>query len=411
MRPSRERGFWLLWTATAAGNVSDGIRLTALPLLVAGWTRDPRLIAGLEAAMLAPWLLFGLPAGALADRADRRRLLWAADLTRLGLYAVLVAAILTGLASVPLAYAVALGLGAAEALRDNAAQALLPAILPDGQLERGNSRLVAAEVGGEELAGPAAGGLLFAAAPALPFLVNGALLTAAAAGELALPAPPRAGPDRPRRPLHREVADGLRWLLSDRLLRVLAAGAALLTMLTVAWESLLVLYVLERLGGGGRAYGLVWTVGAAGGLLGGLAAPRVAGWLGRPRALLAAFTACAGAQLTLGLTASLPLTAAMMALTSFAFALWNVLAASLRQRLTPGGLLGRVTSVWRTAAVGCAAPLGALLGGTLAGAYGLHAPFFAGGPLLLAAGAAVAAAAARDPRLRAAAPPVAGGRR
>src|SRR5688572_14160277 len=69
------RSFGWLWGATAASNLSDGVRMAALPLMAATLSTDAISVAGVHAAGLLPWLLFGLPAGVLVDRMDRRRLL------------------------------------------------------------------------------------------------------------------------------------------------------------------------------------------------------------------------------------------------------------------------------------------------------------------------------------------------
>src|SRR3954447_464671 len=91
-------GFTRLWSASALSNVADGVYVVVLPLLAATLTRSPALVAGIAMAERLPWLLFALPAGALADRLDRRRVMIGVQLRRLaviGSLAVLTAADLT----------------------------------------------------------------------------------------------------------------------------------------------------------------------------------------------------------------------------------------------------------------------------------------------------------------------------
>jgi predicted MFS family arabinose efflux permease len=88
--------------------------------------------------------------------------------------------------------------------------------------------------------------------------------------------------------------------------------------------------------------------------------------------LLLAGLAMAGSQLVLGLTASVIIAAAMLAASSAAFALFNMIAVTMRQRRVPDGLLGRVTSLYGTVAGGAEA-LGALAGGAIATAAGIRA--------------------------------------
>lgn len=189
-----------LLAAATLSNVGDGIRLTALPLLAVTLTREPVLVSGLLAAAYLPWLVFGLPVGVLVDRTDRARLMAVANLARavlLGMLAVLVG---TGNATLWVLYLVAFAVGVAEAAHDNAAQSLVPHLVPNADLERANGQVLTVESVGQDLAGPALGGLLFAAVAAAPFGVNAAGAAVSAALVRGLPAPPvtRAGPLRLR---------------------------------------------------------------------------------------------------------------------------------------------------------------------------------------------------------------------
>jgi len=91
--------FWQLWSASALSNLADGLVKIALPLVAVTLTDSPGLVAGITLAVTLPWLLFALPAGALADRVDRRRAMVAANLARAAAVAVLAVPLVLGLES------------------------------------------------------------------------------------------------------------------------------------------------------------------------------------------------------------------------------------------------------------------------------------------------------------------------
>jgi hypothetical protein len=172
-------GFARLWTANAVSNLGDGVTLVAGPLLAASLTRDPRLVAGLAVAQRLPWLLFSLVSGALVDRLDRRLVMVRVDAARAVVVGLLGVAVLADAATLPLLYAIFFALGTAETLFDNAAVSILPAVVPTDQLSRANGRLLGAQMVANELVAPPLGGWLFAAAAAVPFLVDAGSFAAA----------------------------------------------------------------------------------------------------------------------------------------------------------------------------------------------------------------------------------------
>jgi predicted MFS family arabinose efflux permease len=167
-------------------------------------------------------------------------------------------------------------------------------------------------------------------------------------------------------------------------LRSMLVLGSVLVAADSAWFALLVLYTTQELALPAAAYGVLLAVGAAGGVVGGLLAARLADRFGRGVALLAAVGVAASTQVALGLTAEPVLAAVLLLGSSFAFAVWNVTSVSARQRLVPAGVLGRVVGAYRTCTMSAAA-VGAVLGGIVAAGFGLRAPFLAGGLLLLAA--------------------------
>ncbi|HKE98184.1 MAG TPA: MFS transporter [Actinomycetes bacterium] len=386
-RRSLGPGFHRLWGASALSNLADGAFVVALPLLAAQLTRSPGLVAGVALAERLPWLLFALVAGALADRLDRRRTMVNVQLLRVAVIGGLAAAVALDLASLPMVYAAAIVLGVGETLFDTAAQSAITAVVARDDLSRANGRLYAAEATANQFLGPALGGALAGVAAIGLVLAFGAsaLCFGLAAALLAL----LRGAFKPERPdaparLHAEIAEGLRYLAGHRVLRTLAIMTGVQNLANTAWFSIFVLYAVgpgSALELSRGAYGLLFTFMGAGGVLGSLIAPRLERWLGRSNVLALAIVAGATAAATPAVTSLVPLIAAAFVLSSVGVVIWNVVAVSLRQRITPDRLLGRVNAGYRLLAWG-SMPLGAALGGAVAELLGLRAVFALSGAIV-----------------------------
>jgi MFS family permease len=369
--------------SSGTANLGDGIREVALPLLAAAITRDTLLVSGLTACAYAPWLLLSMPIGALVDRGRPELYLFGAGVARCVLLTVLCVDLLAGDRSLVLLYCVAFLLGVGEAAYDNASQSLIPRVVPDRDLEKANGALVTAERLGEDLAGPAVGGVLFTVSAALPFVVNAVSLGLGTLLVAGLRTPPPAGNgSRPVRGLLREAGAGMRWLWRADLVRGVIATGAALTFLTQTWEPLLVLLVTGSMGVPDIGYGIILALGAAGGIAGAAVTPALARRCDHGRLRVAALGVTGAADLALAAVPSPPMAALALGLASAAFALWNVLSVSLRQRLVPPDVLARVNAASRTLSM-TAAPLGALAGGWIAHALGLRAPLWASGAALV----------------------------
>ena len=347
------------------------------PLLAASLTRDPILVAGLSFAQRVPWLLFPLISGALVDRLDRRRVMGYADAARTTLIGALGAAALVGWASMPLLFVVFFLMGTLETLFDNASQAIIPALVSRDRLERANSRLYAAEIVSNQLAGPPLGGFLFGLAVAVPFLLDAGTYAAAAALILAL-----RGEFRPQRPedappttLVAEIAEGLRWLWNHGLMRTLAIMLGVFNMTLAATNAILVLFAQDVLGLGSIGYGALVTSLAVGGLIGSLTADKIVAWLGSGRALQASVLVSALVLSVVALSENAVVVWAVLLLVGINVVVWNVITVSFRQAVVPEDIFGRVNSVYRLLGWGGLC-IGALLGGFLARSFGLTAPFW-----------------------------------
>ena len=401
------RDYWRLWWANAVSATGDGAFAAALPLLAVTITRDPRLVSVVTAATYLPWLLLSLPAGAMVDRYDRAALMRSAQAFQAGVVAVLTVLVVARQAGIGVLAVAGFGLGSAEVISSNAAQSVLPALVPPELLPKANGSQQVSLTVGESFLGPPAGSLLFAAAAALPFGLDAVSFAGSAALLAALPrhkaghqagnrAGPSAGHESNRPAIRAQIAEGLRWLAGHRLLRVVAVLLGIFNFANQMGQAVLVLLATQTLHVSSRGYGLLLAASAVGSVAGGLVNPALSRRLGLVPALVLPAVIDAAAFAGLGLAPDAAVAAGLLAVQGFSVTLWNIVTVSLRQRIVPGHLLGRVNSVYRMLGWGLM-PAGALAGGLVAHAAGLRAPYLVGGllcalsvcaalPLLLAAG-------------------------
>lgn len=376
---SRERlgaNYWKLWIASAISNLGDGVRWTALPLLAASLTHDPARVAAIDFSASLPWFLFALPAGALVDRLDRRRVMVVSNVVRAAAMSLLAFFVLRELASLFLLYAIAFCLGCAETMFDNAAQALMPRLVERAHLEKANGRLYAAELIANQFVGPPLGGFLFAIAMAVPFLLDAASFAIAAGLIVSLVGAFRVA-DRPDAvtKLRHDIGEGLRWLWAHRLLRTLAAFLGIQNMMSTACFSIFVLVSIEILGLSDAGYGLLLTSLAIGSFVGSVTVSPLSRKVGSGTTLFICLAVSAAAYLVVALSSNPVVTGIGIGVLGWPIVAWNVITVSLRQSIIPDRLLGRVNSVYRLMGWGTM-PLGAALGGLLGRTLGLRSPFF-----------------------------------
>jgi len=372
------------WLSGFLADFGDGVRLAGLPLLAAQLTRSPAAIAAVTAVQSLPWLLMGAGLGVIVDRTDRRRLMVAVDTTRAAVIAALAAAILLHADGLVLIYFRAFTTGVGSALRKTAAVTCVPRLVDSADLDRANGRLIAGQIVGNELAGPAAGGWLFGLAAVLPFAVNAGALGIAVLLLLTLPSvfqpagqPTQQDSARVRATVRGDLAEGLAWLRRHAGIRDLTVAVGVIAAMDAAWFAVLVLYVIQTLHQKPGAYGVLLAVGAVGGIGAGVIGSRLTRRLGMWPVLMLAGLVMAASQLVLGLSANVLVAALMLAASSGAWALFDMTATTMRQRLVPDRLLGRVTSLYGTV-FGGAEAVGALAGGALATAAGVQATMLVG---------------------------------
>lgn len=385
--PAWHGGFGRLWSAAVVSRFGDALRTAAMPLLATTLTDDPLLIASVTACGYLPWLLFGLLGGAVADRVDQRRAMWGVDLVRGALMAAFATAVALDRSSIALLIGLAFALTTLQTLFDNAATALLPSLVPAGALASANARLMTGQqIAGTFLAAPLVPLLLLGGA-SLPYAADAATYLLAALLIASLRAAPAGRPDRRSgSTLRAEIAEGVRVLWRDRLLRRLCVATTLCNIGMGALIATLVLHVTGWLAAGDSGYTLTLVGYGAGSVLGGTLAGRLAARTGRIRAVLLAGTVQTGALAALGTVRELWV--AVLCLTVFGVfgMVWNVNQTTLVQERSPAEALGRISAAFRTLAV-AGAPVGALLGGAAAAGWGLNTP------ALLAAGLFVPAVA------------------
>ncbi|MFE9244172.1 MFS transporter [Nocardiopsis sp. NPDC006938] len=374
-----------LWTSSGLSNLADGVMRVALPLTALRFTDSPVLIAGVTTALGLPWLLCALPAGALADRVDRRWAMLCANLARGALVLLLTVGLLLDAGSVWLLYAAAFLVGTAETLYDTSAQSILPQMVHRDRLSRANGRLYAVELTANQFVGPPLGSALVALSAALAFVTPAALWVAAVGLLLLVRGRFRVDRSGASTTVRADIAEGLRFLWHHRLLRSFAVMVGISNFATSAVFAIIVLYAVgpdSPMGLSEPAYGVLLTATAAGSLLGSLAAEWGERVLGRAWSLRSCVLLFALMVAAPGLTPNVWPVAIGFLVGGVGITVWNVITVSLRQRLTPAALMGRTNSVYRLLAWGTM-PLGALTGGLVAEVLGLRAVFLCMGALTL----------------------------
>ena len=369
------RNFWTLFSASFLANLSDGIFQIALPLLAVSLTKEPGLVAGVAVAARLPWLVFALLAGALADRFDRRRTMVLVDAGRAVLLGALTVAVIANVATIWVLYVVAFILGCFETMFDTAASSMLPNVVGKDRIVAANSRLTAVELTMNQFVGPPIGGFLVAVGVAVAFGTAAAGYVGALLCLLSLTGSFRAKRTGPPASIRAEIGEGLRYLVHHRLLRTLAIVVSLMNLPLMAVFSVTVLWIVKPgpLGLDSVGFGLLMTAIAIGTVTGTILAGHFERWFGRANL----FLANVASLIVIDLVWFIPNPIAIgliVAVTSSLGGAFNIVFGSIRQRIVPNHLLGRVMASFRVISWG-SLPLGALLGGIVGQAFGLPAVF------------------------------------
>lgn len=366
---------WLVassWTS----NLGDGVVLAAGPLLVASQTDRPVLVASAVMLQQLPWLVFGLSAGVIADRFDRRRLMVTVDVVRAVVLGILALVVATDVVTVGLVLVAMFLLGTTEVFADTTATTLLPMFVQRNDLGLANARLQFGQITLNRLAGPPLGAALFAAGMSLPFVTQAVALGLAAVLVSRIGDTPPASPTTGGS-LRRDIVAGLRWVLADEPVRLLVSTILAFNITFGATYAIMVLYATERLGLGPVGFGLLTTFGAIGGVVGAVAYPRFERRLRASGIMRVGLVIETVTHLVLAVTTAPAVAFAMLFVFGIHEASWGTTASTVRQRLVPNELQGRVGSVYMVSVFGSLV-VGSAIGGLIARFAGITGPFWFG---------------------------------
>jgi MFS family permease len=386
--------FYRLWAANTVSSVGNGITLAALSLLAATTTSDPVAIAAVFAAYDIPTLLFGLVGATAIDRMDRRRLLATMDIARLVIVLAAGFLLLGGVDGLVLSYVVSVAVGAGTLVFDTTTSAVVADICPRALLARANSLLYAGEDAMRDLIGIPVGAVLFAVSTALPFFVDAGTFAYSAVLVMSLRIPRRraalvddgigtpADPMTDRagaveaEPERVQLREGFAFLRGHEVLRRLVGLWCAQGVLFGATFAMLVYYALRGLDLDAAGYGLLGAASGVGMLAGNLGASGLVGTRDRGYGpILVAVSAVAGlGYLLVGVAPGIGIAIVGLFAWGAGIATGNVAVATLRQRMIPSELYGRVFTV-ATVFVRTAIVAGAFVGGLVALAGGPRAPW------------------------------------
>ncbi|WP_344322180.1 MFS transporter [Streptomyces macrosporus] len=361
---------------TAITNLADGVTKVVLPLMATTLTDSPAQVAGVGLTLTLPWLLVALHVGVLVDRFDRRLLLWLADGARMLVVGALLLLALRDQVTMPALYAGGLVLGVAEVVALTSAATLVPsAVAPAGQ-ERANAWVAGAETACNEFCGPFVGGLLVAAGASVALGWTGAgyligtLILLLLVGRFK----PQADDTRPAGSVNQRIAEGVRFLWQQRLLRLMALALTVLSACWGAWLALIPLVATSLMHLDAREYGILLSALGAGGLVGALTVTSVNRLLGRRWSMFADLVGTAAMVAAPVISTNLWAVGAGAFLGGMGGILWTVNSRTLSQRLVPDAMFGRYNAAARLFSWG-AMPLGAGLVGVLAEWFGIRTAF------------------------------------
>ena len=373
-------GFRAQLASTGLANLADGVFVTLAPLVALTLTSSPVQIALLTAAGWLPWLVFGLAAGVVIDRVDRRRVQVLALGVRAAVLGVAAVLGLGGGLSMPLLLAIALLYGVTEVFADLGATSIVPALVPTEKLPAANGRLIGVQQVANAFLGSPLAGVLIVLGAGVGFGASAAL-AAMAALTLAVGLRGDFRPATrvtPARPLA-QVREGLAFLVRHPVIRPLVIAGSVINLASTAYFAVFVLWAVgpaSAIGLTASQFPLITLGLALGAVAGSVVVDRVQRRLGEARTMIGALVISVLLMLVPVLWPNAWAVAAAFALVGLTNTAGNVITQSMRQRLVPGELLGRVGGASRTLAFGLM-PVGAVLGGLVAEHVGLAATFYA----------------------------------
>jgi predicted MFS family arabinose efflux permease len=370
------RDFRLLWTGETASRFGSSVTGLAVPLVAVQTLHASTFtVAVVAASAWLPWLVIGLPAGALVDRWPRRWIMLGCDAVSIAvLVSVPVAAWLGTLTIGHLLVATTLA-GVANVFFQTSYTSYVPTVVGQGDLAEANARLQSSE-SAAQVAGPGLAGLLTQLFGAVTGLLADAVSFAVSAVCL-LRIRVREEPavrTTSRRSLRREIAAGVRFVAGDRYLRVFTVYGAVSNLLLMGYQAILVVFLIRTVGVSPGVVGVLTALTLLGGVAGAALAPRIVRRFGSARGLLLSEGLGMPFALLIPLTGRGPLLVCFVAGSAVLIGgvlAGNVISATFRQAYIPLRMLGRAITSMQFVKYGTI-PLGALLGGALGTALGLR---------------------------------------
>src|SRR6266566_1643037 len=351
----RNLDYMLLWSGQTVSTIGTEVSTLAFPLLILTLTGSPAQ-AGFAGALRAfPYLVFSLPAGALIDRWDRKRVMILSDIGRaLSMASIPVAAIFWHLTILQL-YLVSLIEGTLFVFFNLAEVACLPRVVEKEQLPAASAQHEVT-FGITSLIGPSLGGALYSIARMLPFLAD-AISYGASVGSLFF-IRTKFQEERVNAPHNMwvEIREGLVWLWRQPLIRFMAILTGGFNLLLSGF-ALIIIVIAQHQHASSFTIGLIFAAGGIGAVVGAIFAPAMQKRLTFAQAIIGTTVLTA---VILPLYAIAPNVFFLGVITVFAYGIgpiYNVVQFSYRLALIPDQLQGRVNSVFRLIAFG-GQPLG-----------------------------------------------------
>ena len=360
----RNFDFLRLWMGQVASALGNGISLVATPLLVLALTDSPALAGLVAAARTAPYLVLGLPAGALIDRLDRRTILILCDVARFLAMGSVPIAWVAGTLEPTQLIVVALVQGVAVTFANLAQVAALPRLVRRDQIPSAQALNVSSQ-GVASLVGPGLGGLVvgfgatLAEGAVIAFGVDSLTYIVSAAMLLSIRKPFQIDRTGATVGMGQQIVEGLRFLWTDRPIRLLAI-VNMIHRFCIGSVVVLAVVVFARdvLAVGPSVIGLIVGAAGAGGLLGSILAPVVRRTVSVGWSMVATILLHGVGIALVALSRDVALAMAGMAVVGIAEAMTSVIQVSYRLATIPDALQGRVNSVYRMGS------FGAMTGGT-----------------------------------------------
>ncbi len=376
-----------LWGGQTISEIGSAVTMVALPLTAVVLLHASTFQVGLlSAAGTACFLLVALPAGLVVDRVAKRRLMLGCDLARMVIIGSVVVAAALGVLTMAQLFVVALLSGLATVFFDVAYQSYVPSLVAHSQLHEGNGKIGATQ-SFAQVTGPGLGGALFGllkagamSLDAVSFAVSAVSLwlirsrepqsvRESAAGSPAAGSQ-AGGAGAPRAGFGKELFAGLRFVMTHKVLRKIAACTGTANLFGSMAGALEIIFLIRVVQIRPAEVGVLFSIGSLGGILGGILSSRLSKWIGTARIIWFSILVFGAVPIVMPLTAAgwrLALYPVAGFGLSFTAVVYNIAQLSYRQLITPPELLGRMNAAIRWIVWGTL-PLGGLIGGVLGSA-------------------------------------------